>query len=190
MQYFKCSICLLHMTCFTHKEFKPSEVKFIHTQLREGFSLSKWKTKTSNRDETKESVSDCNLEAWLWNSKVSPWFHLLILCFHHTLQRDTKWRQAWKELTEGGGSMWWYDHSLSDLACCVHACVCVWMFECVHMCACFESSLALISMFSVQHLPPPYCCRIGVQEGSPIGPEKWDCTSISLAATGLERLLS
>lgn len=79
------------------------------------------------------SVSDCNLEAWIWNSKASPWFHLLILCFHHTLQGDMKWRRAWKELTEGGGSMWWHDHGLSALACCVHAwlCVCVCFSVCV-----------------------------------------------------------
>ena len=69
---------------------------------------------------------------------------------------------------------------------CVHAC----MFECVHMCVCFETSLAPIPAFSVQHLLPPYCCWIRVQDGSPVGPEKWDCTSISLAATGLEVLLS
>lgn len=136
-------------------------------------------------------IAVCN--AWLWNSKVSPWYHLLILCFHHRLQCDMKWRQAWKELTEGGGSMWWYDHSLLcfGLLCacvCMYACkpVCVWMFECVHICAGFESRLALISMFSVQHLPPPYCCRIRVQEIAPVGPEKWACTSISLPVTGLE----
>ena len=70
--------------------------------------------------------------------KVSPWFHLLILCFHHSLQRDMKWRQAWKELTGGGGSMWWYDHSLSALASCVCVClcacvcVCVFVYICVH----------------------------------------------------------
>lgn len=95
--------------------------------------------------------------------------------------------KAWVELTGGSGSMRWYDHSLFAAACCAHMCVhmCTWQvfdcYACLHVCASFQSGLALASEFPSRHLPPNYCCQISIQVGSPVGWEKWACTSISLA---------
>lgn len=73
-------------------------------------------------------------------------------------------------------------------ACFGRLCGCL---QCVRLGAfeCLCARLALVSVFSVQCLPPPYCCRVHVQEGSPVGPRKWACTSKSSAATALEVLL-
>lgn len=79
----------------------------------------KWRVKTikSNRDETKWCF-------WLWNSKgFTPISHSYSVFSSYTSGWH-EWRQAWKKLTEGGGSMRWHDPGLSASARCVHACVC------------------------------------------------------------------
>lgn len=171
-------------TCDLFYLFRNSsqlERKCIHAQF--GRNLMKVNKKQSDATEMKQcNTSGCNLEAWLWHSMAPTWFHLLILCFHHTLQHDVKWRHE-----RSSGSMRWFDHSLFAAACCAHMCVhmCTWQvfdcYACFHVCASFQSSLALASEFPSRHLPPNYCCRISIQVGSPVGWEKWACTSISLA---------
>lgn len=152
----------------------------------------KWKTKTikRSRDETKQRF-------WLQFgglimkfkgfTRISPSYSLFssYTSGWHEMKASIKRanRRRWVDVVA-----WSWSVCFGLLCACLH-CMCAYgcVFEC--LCVCFESSLAPISVFSVQRLPPPYCCRISVQEGSPVGPEKWACTSISLAATALEVLL-
>lgn len=176
---------MTHLTC---DEFKPSEVKFIHTRLgREIFAKQ-----MKNKDNQRWNEAEC-----FWLQLKGPILKFRVLALiSPSYSLFSSCTSAWHEMKTGmkrANRRRWVDVVVRSQSVCfglLCACVCVWMFECVHMCACFESSLALITAFPVQHLPPPHCCRIRVQEGSPVGPEKWDCTSINLSATGLEVLLS
>lgn len=169
--------------------------RFIRSRFGREISAKQMKNK-DNQKQRRWNETEC---FWLQFSGVIMKFRgFTTISPSHSLfsSYTSAWHEMKASMKRANRRRWvdvvvWSQSVCFGLLCarvrvCVHAC----MFECVRMCVCFETSLAPIPAFSVQHLPPPYCCWIRVQDGSPVGPEKWDCTSISLAATGLEVLLS
>lgn len=93
------------------------------------FLLCKWVTNAGFVKTRQPFWLQLVAETWMENKqRISQPFHLRLLCFHDTHLCDMKQKPAWAELTDGCGSMWQNDDSLSSLACYAPVCQCVCAF--------------------------------------------------------------